>query len=124
MNTFNSNEMNQQFDNLFMAPLRAYTTLTIDYAEKMLNVQIEAGQAYTDKSIEQLRQLSSVKDTQELRHYLEGQQHVVKQLAERAKGDADKVVSLQQDYFQKGQKLTQESVKQAQAAATKIRQSA
>ncbi|RUR40720.1 phasin family protein [Vreelandella populi] len=124
MNTFNTNEMNQQFDNVFMAPARAYAALTIDYAEKMLNAQMEASQAYTDAGIQQLRQLSSVKDPQELRRYMEGQQQVVKQMAERAKGDADKVVSLQQDYFQKSQKLTQESVKQAQTAASTMRQPA
>ncbi|RUR55717.1 phasin family protein [Vreelandella populi] len=124
MNTFNTNEMNQQFDNVFMAPARAYAALTIDYAEKILNAQMEASQAYTDAGIQQLRQLSSVKDPQELRRYMEGQQQVVKQMAERAKGDADKVVSLQQDYFQKSQKLTQESVKQAQTAASTMRQPA
>ncbi|HCR97296.1 MULTISPECIES: phasin family protein [Halomonas] len=122
MNTFNTNEMNQQFDNVFMAPVRAYAALTIDYAEQMLNAQVEASQAYADTGIHQLRQLTSVKDPQGLRSYMEGQQQVVKQLAERVKGDADKVVSLQQDYFKKSQKLTEENVKQAQAAAGKMRQ--
>ncbi|MGO2263993.1 phasin family protein [Halomonas sp.] len=122
MNTFNTNEMNQQFDNVFMAPARAYAALTIDYAEKMLNAQVEANQAYAETGINQLRQLTSVKDPQGLRNYMEGQQQVVKQLAERVKGDADKVVSLQQDYFKKSQKLTEENVKQAQAAAGKMRQ--
>lgn len=124
MNAFNTNEMNQQFDNVFMAPARAYAALTIDYAEKMLNAQVEASQAYADTGIHQLRQLTSVKDPQGLRNYMEGQQQVVKQLAERVKGDADKVVSLQQDYFKKSQKLTEENVKQAQAAAGKMRQTA
>ncbi|MGO2879286.1 MAG: phasin family protein [Halomonas sp.] len=124
MNTFNTNEMNQQFDNVFMAPARAYAALTIDYAEKMLNAQVEANQAYAETGINQLRQLTSVKDPQGLRNYMEGQQQVVKQLAERVKGDADKVVSLQQDYFKKSQKLTEENVKQAQAAAGKMRQTA
>ncbi|WP_172118425.1 phasin family protein [Halomonas hibernica] len=122
MNAFNTNEMNQQFDNVFMAPARAYAALTIDYAEKMLNAQVEANQAYAETGINQLRQLTSVKDPQGLRNYMEGQQQVVKQLAERVKGDADKVVSLQQDYFKKSQKLTKENVKQAQAAAGKMRQ--
>lgn len=122
MNAFNTNEMNQQFDNVFMAPARAYAALTIDYAEKMLNAQVEASQAYAETGINQLRQLTSVKDPQGLRNYMEGQQQVVKQLAERVKGDADKVVSLQQDYFKKSQKLTEENVKQAQAAAGKMRQ--
>ena len=38
MRTFNTNEMTQQFDNLFMAPARAYMSLSIDYSEKLLTV--------------------------------------------------------------------------------------
>ncbi|MBE0463782.1 MAG: phasin family protein [Halomonadaceae bacterium] len=124
MNTFNTNEMNQQFDNFFMAPARAYAALTLDYAEKMLNAQVNASQAYAETGIAQLRQLTSVKDPEGLRSYMEGQQQVVKQLAEQAKGDTDKVVALHQDYFQKSQKLTEDNVKQAQTAASKMRKPA
>lgn len=124
MNTFNTNEMNQQFDNFFMAPARAYAALTLDYAEKMLNAQVNASQAYAETGIAQLRQLTNVKDPEGLRNYMEGQQQVVKQLAEKTKGDADKVVALNQDYFQKSRKLTEESVKQAQATASKMRKPA
>jgi hypothetical protein len=45
-------------------------------------------------------------------------------LAERVKGDADKVVSLQQDFLQKSQKLTEDNVKQAQATASKMSKTA
>lgn len=124
MNTFNTNEMNQQFDNFFMAPARTYAALTLDYAEKMLNAQVNASQAYAETGIAQLRQLTSVKDLEGLRNYMEGQQQIVKQLTEQTKGDADKVVALQKDYFQKSQRLTEDSVKQAQAAASKMRKPA
>ncbi|GGW26736.1 MULTISPECIES: phasin family protein [Halomonadaceae] len=124
MRTFNTNEMTQQFDNLFMAPARAYMTLSIDYSEKLLNAQLDANKAYVDTGIAQVRQLMSVKDADGLRSYMESQQKVAKDLAERVKGDADKVVSLQQDFLQKSQKLTEENVKQAQAAASKMSKSA
>lgn len=124
MRTFNTNEMTQQFDNLFMAPARAYMSLSIDYSEKLMNAQLDANKAYLDTGIAQMRQLMSVKDADGLRSYMEGQQKVAKELAERVKGDADKVVSLQQDFLQKSQKLTEENVKQAQAAATKISKTA
>ena len=61
-----------------------------------------------------------VKDAEGLRSYMEGQQKVAKEMAERVKGDADKVVALQQDFIQKSQKLTEENVKQAQETATKM----
>ncbi|MDM7481439.1 MAG: phasin family protein [Halomonas sp.] len=124
MRTFNTNEMTQQFDNLFMAPVRAYMTLSIDYSEKLLNAQLDANKAYVDTGLAQVRQLMSVKDADGLRSYMESQQKVAKDLAERVKGDADKVVSLQQDFLQKSQQLTEENVKQAQAAASKMSKSA
>ncbi|MCG7577969.1 MULTISPECIES: phasin family protein [unclassified Halomonas] len=124
MRTFNTNEMTQQFDNLFMAPARAYMSLSIDYSEKLINAQLDANKAYVDTGIAQMRQLMSVKDVDGLRSYMEGQQKVAKELAERVKGDTDKVVSLQQDFLQKSQKLTEENVKQAQAAATKMSKTA
>ena len=92
MRTFNTNEMTQQFDNLFMAPVRAYMTLSIDYSEKLLNAQLDANKAYVDTGLAQVRQLMSVKDADGLRSYMESQQKVAKDLAERVKGDADKVV--------------------------------
>lgn len=124
MRTFNTNEMTQQFDNLFMAPARAYMSLSIDYSEKLINAQLDANKAYVDTGVAQMRQLLSVKDVDGLRSYMEGQQKVAKELAERVKGDTDKVVSLQQDFLQKSQKLTEENVKQAQAAATKMSKTA
>ncbi|MFB9868135.1 phasin family protein [Vreelandella sulfidaeris] len=124
MNTFNTNEMAQQFDNMFMAPARAYMALSIDYSEKMLNAQLDASKAYTDTGIAQMRQIMNVKDAEGLRSYMESQQKVAKDLAERAKGDADKVVSLQQDFIQKSQKITEENVKQAQSAVSNISKTA
>ena len=46
MRTFNTNEMTQQFDNIFMAPARAYMALSVDYTEKMVNAQMDASKAY------------------------------------------------------------------------------
>ncbi|MGO2242588.1 MAG: phasin family protein [Halomonas sp.] len=124
MNTVNTNEMTQQFDNMFMAPARSFMALSVDYAEKMINAQMDASKAYTGTSIAQMRQMMNVKDAEGLRSYMESQQNVAKELAERAKGDADKVVSLQQDFIQKSQKLTEENVKQAQTAVSKMSKTA
>ena len=124
MRTFNTNEMTQQFDNIFMAPARAYMALSVDYTEKMVNAQMDASKAYFDTGVAQMRQMMDVKDAEGLRSYMESQQKVAKDLAERAKGDADKVVSLQQDFIQKSQKITEDNVKQAQTAASKMTRTA
>jgi len=124
MRTINTNEMTQQFDNMFMAPARAFAALNVDFAEKMFNAQLDASKAYVDTSMAQVRSLMNVKDAEGLRSYMEGQQKVAKELAERVKGDADKVVALQQDFMQQSQKLTDENVKQAQETATKMSKTA
>lgn len=124
MRTLNTNEMTQQFDNMFMAPVRAYMALSIDYSEKMINAQMDASKAYVDTGIAQMRQMMDVKDAEGLRSYMEGQQKVAKELAERVKGDTDKVVSLQQDFIQKSQKITEDNVKQAQTATSKLSKTA
>ncbi|MDR5891673.1 MULTISPECIES: phasin family protein [Halomonas] len=122
MNAFNFDSKQfdtQQFDALFFGPARAYASLAVDYTEKLAHAQLDATKAYTDTGLAQLRTLMSVKDAEGLKSYMEGQQKVAKDLAERLKGDAEKVVALQQDFVQQSQKLTEENVKQAQATATK-----
>ncbi|WP_104204928.1 phasin family protein [Billgrantia saliphila] len=103
-----------QLESAFFAPARAFAALSIDYTEKLVNAQLEATKAYSDTTLAQLRSLSEVKDAEGLKSYLEGQQAVAKDLTERLKGDAGKVVALQQDFVQQSQKLTENSVKQAQ----------
>ncbi len=122
MNAFNFDSKQfdtQQFDALFFGPARAYASLAVDYTEKLAHAQLDATKAYTDTGLAQLRTLMTVKDAEGLKSYMEGQQKVAKDLAERLKGDAEKVVALQQDFVQQSQKLTEENVKQAQATATK-----
>jgi phasin family protein len=103
-----------QLESVFFAPVRAFAALSVDYTEKLVNAQLEAAKAYSDITLAQLRSLAEVKDAEGLRSYMEGQQAVAKDLSERLKGDAEKVVALQQDFVQQSQKLTEGSVKQAQ----------
>ncbi|MDR5858362.1 phasin family protein [Halomonas eurihalina] len=113
MRDFNTQQFTEQFESLFFGPARAYASLSVDFTEKMLRAQLDASQAYTETGISQLRSLLDVKDAEGLRSYMEGQQKVAKELTERFKGDAEKVVSLQQDFVQQSQKLTDANVKQA-----------
>lgn len=107
----------KQLDSLFTGPARAYASLSVDYTEKLVNAQYEATKAYADASLAQLRGLLNIQDAAGLRSYLEGQQQVAKDLGERLKGDAEKVVALNQDFFQQSQKLAESNLKQAQAAS-------
>lgn len=113
-----------QLESLFFAPARAYAALSIDLTEKLVNAQLEASRAYADTNLAQLRSLVAVKDAEGFKGYLEGQQQVVKELSERLKGDAEKVVALQQEFVQESQKLTEGSVKQAQESAKQVSETA
>ncbi|MBS9405554.1 phasin family protein [Halomonas sp. TRM85114] len=114
MQNFDTKQITEQFESMFFAPARAYAELSVNYTEKLVNAQLEAAQAYTDTGLSQLRSLMEVKDAEGLKSYMEGQQQVAKDLTERLKGDADKVVALQQDFAKDSQKLTEENVKQSQ----------
>ncbi|MBB3192170.1 phasin family protein [Halomonas cerina] len=112
--TFNAKPFDTaQLESVF-GPARAFAALSIDVTEKLVNAQFDAAKAYTDANLAQLRQLVEVKDAEGLRSYVEGQQQVAKDLTERLKEDAEKVVALQQDFVQESQKLTEGSVQQAQ----------
>lgn len=114
---YDTKQITDQLESMFFGPARAFAELSVDYTEKLVNAQLDAGKAYSDTSLAQLRNLVNVKDAAGLRDYMEGQQQVAKDLTERLKGDAEKVVALQQDFVQQSQKLTEENVKQTQKAA-------
>ncbi|MCH4563661.1 phasin family protein [Halomonas sp. EGI 63088] len=113
-----------QLESVFFGPARAFAALSIDVTEKLVNTQLEATKAYADTNLAQLRSLVEVKDAEGLKGYLEGQQQVAKDLTERLKGDAEKVVALQQEFIQESQKLTEGSVKQAQESAQQATETA
>ena len=78
----------------------------------------EAVKAYTDTSLAQARKLLEVRDADGLRSYLEDQQQFAKNVTERLKGDAEKAVSLHQDFFQQSQKLAESSLQEVQKASS------
>ncbi|MGR4068512.1 phasin family protein [Halomonas sp. LR3S48] len=106
------------FEAMLLGPARAYAALSIDYTEKLLSAQLDTAKAYADTGLAQARGLLDVRDADGLRSYFEGQQQVAKDMTERLKGDAEKVVSLNQDFLQQSQKLAESSLKQTQQATS------
>jgi phasin family protein len=90
----------------------------------MIFLPSSGAKAYADTSLAQLRNLVEVKDTEGFKSYLEGQKEVANELTERLKGDAEKVVALQQEFAQESQKLTESTVKQAQESAEQATETA
>ncbi|MCH8505930.1 MAG: phasin family protein [Ectothiorhodospiraceae bacterium] len=116
MNDQTFNQMNDQVEKLFTGPARAYATLAIAHFEKLASAHFEATRAYTDLGVKQVRAALDIKDPQDFRSYVEGQQKLVQEIGERVKGDAEKVVALNQDFFQQAQKLTESNAKTAAKA--------
>ncbi|PWG65475.1 phasin family protein [Sediminicurvatus halobius] len=118
MNNEMINKYNEQVEKLFVGPARAYGKLAVDYTEKLVNAQLEAVRTYTEVGVGQARAALEIKDTKGLQAYAEGQQKVAKDLSERVKGDAEKVVAMNQEFVNEARKLVESNVKSASEAAT------
>lgn len=122
MKTLMNNEMltkyNEQAEQLVMGPSRSYAKLAVDYAEKMVNAQMEAAKTYTDIGMRQARAALEIKDAEALKAYADEQQAVAKDVSERVKSDAEKVVGMNQQFADEARKLVESSVKAASETAT------
>lgn len=107
----------QQFESMFFGPARAYASLAVDYSEQLLNTQLEFAKTYTEASLGQARAFLGVKNPEDLRSYVEGQQKMAKEMGDLLKVDAEKVVALNRDFMQKSQKLVEDNMKTATKAA-------
>lgn len=110
---------NDQAEKMFMGPTREYAKLAMAYAEKMIDAQMEATKTYADIGMGQARAMLDIKDTKGLQAYAEGQQKVAQDLSERVKGDAEKVVALNQDFVNEARKLVETNVKTVSDVASK-----
>ncbi|WP_043529851.1 phasin family protein [Litchfieldella xinjiangensis] len=119
MSNANSEQANKQFESLFLSPARAYASLAIDYTEQLMNTQYDAAKTYAEVGLNQFRSALSISDQEGLRNYVEGQQQVAKDVSERLQRDTQKVVSLNQEFMQKSQKLAEDNMKSASKSTAK-----
>ena len=113
----NFDQATQQLESMFLGPARAYAAMTVDYTEKVLNTQLDFAKACTDTYLGQARSMLDVRDAEGLRNYVQQQQKTVKDLGERFKDDAEKVVALNQNFAQKSQKLVEDNIQTASKTA-------
>jgi len=108
----------KQAETLFIAPARDTARLTMDYAEKLMEAQLEAVRTYSDIAMQQARAALDIKDTQSLQQYAEQQQTVARNLGERVKNDAEKSAAMNQEFANDIRELVESSVKAAAETAT------
>ncbi|MDR9433336.1 MAG: phasin family protein [Spiribacter sp.] len=119
MTNENFTKYSEQAEKLFMAPSRDYAKLAMDYAEKLIDAQMAAARTYSEIGLNQARAALEVKDTSALQAYAEEQQKIAKDLTERVKGDAEKVVAMNQDFVNEARKLVETNVQTASETAAK-----
>ncbi len=124
MNNVDTNQVTQQFQSMFINPARSYAEMTLDYSEKLLATQQEAFKAYSDIAVGQARAMLEIKGTEDLKAFTESQQQAVKDLSERVKEDGQKVVAINQEFFQQGQNLAKEKAEEGQKLAEENAQKA
>ncbi|MCG5541889.1 MULTISPECIES: phasin family protein [unclassified Halorhodospira] len=110
------NQMQTQIENTVARPARNYASVMLDHFEQLANLQFEATKAYAETSMQQARAALEVKDSSDVRAYMENQQKVAKEMGERIKGDMEKVASLNQAFAQNAQSVTRDSAEKASKA--------
>ncbi|MDN3557919.1 phasin family protein [Halomonas maura] len=116
MSKATTDKTTEQFESLFVQPVRSYAALNLEYAEKLMSTQFDSARALTDLGLAQARGWLEVKDADGVKKAMEGQQKAFQDLGERVKSDSEALMTLGQEYVQKGQKLVEEQVKAARAS--------
>ncbi len=101
----------EQFESLFVTPMRAYGALNLETAEKLMATQFGVAESLSEASLAQARGWLSVKSAEDVQKALDGQQQAMQSLGDRLKSDAETLLSLGQDYAQKSQKLAEQQFK-------------
>lgn len=103
----------QQFESVFVSPMRSYTLTALDYYDQLISAQLDAARAYSDMAISQARTWLDVKDSDSFKKAMESQQKTAGEFMERVKGDTEKVSSISQSFAQDSQKMAEETSKRA-----------
>ncbi|APE30265.1 phasin family protein [Halomonas aestuarii] len=117
MSKATTQQATEQFESAFVAPARSVGALNLDYTEKLVAAQFDAVRALTDMGLSQARSWLDVRDADSLKKVVESQQKASQDMGERLRGDAEKIMSLGQEYVQQSQKIAEDGIKAATSAA-------
>lgn len=121
---FNTKQVNEQVEKSFAGPVRNYTGLILDHAEKVAELQYNAVKAYMDLGLQQAREVLDIKDQNDIRAYVAKQPQVAQTVADRVRGDLEKVIELQKDFAEESRKVVEDSVSSAAKSANATQSSA
>ena len=109
--------MNAQAEKYF-APVSALNALTLENAEKLLELQIQSVNDTARLGFDQLKSAADIRDIDGLKKYFSGQAEVAQTLGERLVRDGQTAVELGISYTDKVQQIVVETFKQETPVAT------
>ncbi|WP_053070698.1 phasin family protein [Halomonas sp. PR-M31] len=115
----NVEQAQQQFASVFAGPARSIAGKMLDYTQKLTNVQRESFSAYSEIGFRQMRSALEIRNSEDLRNYMEEQQDAARKVAEQMKSDMEEINSINQEFMQKSQEVTQEAMQRGQDVAQK-----
>lgn len=91
-------------------PINEITTLTVDYIEKLSAFQVNAVKAYTDLGLDQLRNMTSVKDAESLQAYVAKQREMATEMGKKVADDAKALAQLGEVFAEDIQNLAKKDL--------------
>ena len=110
MNEDMMKNFNEQMQKMGFGPARDVAKMGVDHLEQLFSLQLDAAKTYADLAMKEARAALEIDDPEALKAYIEHQRELANTVTQRVKGDAEKVVALNQGFAEKLQKMSQEAV--------------
>lgn len=91
-------------------PINEITSLTVDYIEKLSQFQVNAVKAYTDLGLDQLKNMTAVKDPESLQAYITKQREMAAQMGKKIADDAKTLAQLGEVFAEDIQNLARKDL--------------
>lgn len=110
MNYFSFEDVSKQQEAL-VTNVQKLNKLAVENFEKVVNVQISALRSCADLGVQQLKDLTEVKDPKALQNYVKNQSAAVQKLSQNLLADTKTVAELGVNFNQQAQKIAQDSLR-------------
>jgi phasin family protein len=101
--------MNKQTEK-YLAPVQALNALMVENVEKIVALQIKRFEENAKLAVDQLKAVTSVKDVDGLKEFLNGYAEVARQFGERSVEDARTIIELGNTSSVKAQSIFKDAV--------------
>ena len=93
-----------------LSPARKVQEVMVDHMARMVDFQVSCMRGYSDLCLEQLKSMQSVQSPEDMQAFLNQHTDMIKAASEKMSSDMGRMVSLQREFGEDLQKVTQESM--------------